>query len=136
MNPLKTLCIVAALAALLHTSAIAGSTPHGSSISYQGVLKQGGAPLNATADLKFRLYGDPSGGTQFGFEVTLLAQTIADGRFTVSLDFGACRDVMVPRPPRLVIGASESRRSRGWIPQRQTNLQRRSWKEGVPCGTC
>jgi hypothetical protein len=55
--------------------------------TYQGMLKQNGAPVNATLSMTFKLYDALTGGTQVGSSIT---QNVAvqNGLFTVQLDFG------------------------------------------------
>jgi hypothetical protein len=60
----------------------------GSGFTYQGRLKNGGNPANGQYDLQFTLYDTPTGGTQVGTPITITNQTVADGLFTVTLDFG------------------------------------------------
>jgi hypothetical protein len=67
----------------------AAASPTGSAFTYQGVLKQGGAPANGTYNLRFQLWDALSGGAQVGADVDLPAVTISNGQFTVELDFGA-----------------------------------------------
>jgi trimeric autotransporter adhesin len=61
----------------------------GSDFTYQGRLKQSGDPANGLYDLQFTLYDAASGGSQVGSSVTVISQTVADGLFTLPLDFGA-----------------------------------------------
>ncbi|GBC92056.1 hypothetical protein HRbin15_00518 [bacterium HR15] len=55
--------------------------------TYQGMLKQNGAPVNATLSMTFKLYDALTGGNQVGSSIT---QNVAvqNGLFTVQLDFG------------------------------------------------
>ena len=57
--------------------------------TYQGQLKSGGNPYNGKCDFQFKLYDASSGGSQIGSTITKANQTVTDGRFTVSLDFGS-----------------------------------------------
>jgi hypothetical protein len=56
--------------------------------TYQGVLKQSGNPLNATVDLRFRLYDAAVGGNQVGTTQALNNASIVDGLVTANIDFG------------------------------------------------
>jgi len=78
-----------ALSIFVGCSAWAGGppTPLGTAFTYQGVLKSGGSSVDGVFDLEFRLFDVPVGGTSLG-TVTLQNQTIEEGQFTVSLDFG------------------------------------------------
>ncbi|NOT49442.1 MAG: hypothetical protein HOP17_17085, partial [Acidobacteria bacterium] len=57
-------------------------------ISYQGNLKESGLAANANYDIEFRLYNALSGGTLIGTEIYLSPVAVADGVFSVKLDFG------------------------------------------------
>lgn len=58
----------------------------GTAFTYQGRLTDGGSPANGTYDFEFKLYDDVS--TQVGSTITVDDKTVADGLFTVELDFG------------------------------------------------
>ena len=62
--------------------------PAGTAFTYQGRLKLDGAPVNGTADFEFALWDAATGGSQLGSIVPASAVNIADGVFTVELDFG------------------------------------------------
>ena len=66
--------------------------PIDTSFTYQGRLISGGIPANGTYDFTFALYDALSGGAQVGGTVTQSGVTVADGLFTVQLDFGAIFD--------------------------------------------
>src|SRR5438067_10218682 len=92
----KSLSVIALALVALFLSALAvtaqGPKPHtpsaalGSGFTYQGQLKQNGAPVNGTLSLAFRLYAVPSGGSALG----TITQTvpITNSLFTTVLDFG------------------------------------------------
>jgi hypothetical protein len=64
----------------------AAQDPVGSAFTYQGRLMEGGNPANGLYDFKFELFDstdDPMGPV-----LTLTDQPVADGLFTVQLDFG------------------------------------------------
>ena len=84
----KGLKMVAAAAMCL--AAVAGSaTGHvGTSLTYQGKLKLSGQPVNANADLQFRLFDSSSGGSQVGSTQSHNSVAVQDGLFTRTLDFG------------------------------------------------
>ena len=77
---LFTLCAVTALAQT-------------TSFTYQGRLTDGGTPANANYDLQFTVWDALSGGTQqpqpSPVTVARNAVAVANGIFTVPLDFGA-----------------------------------------------
>lgn len=58
-----------------------------STFTYQGQLRNGGSPANATCDIAFRLYDNSSAGVMIGAPITA-AVTIANGMFTQPLNFG------------------------------------------------
>ncbi len=72
-----------AIALLLAISVSAQTTE----FTYQGSLKNGSAPANGNYDFEFRLYDAPSGGSQIGLLVTRTNVEVADGLFSVKLDF-------------------------------------------------
>src|SRR5688572_29819624 len=71
------------------SAAFAGAGPVGTGFTYQGQLQQGGAPYNGTADFEFRLFETSGGITQVAGPVLATNVTVAQGVFTVDLDFGA-----------------------------------------------
>ena len=73
-------------AASLTLSAYAQSS---TAFTYQGFLRDNGQPANGVYDLRFALYDSPSGGNQIGSIVYAEDVTVADGLFTVEVDFGA-----------------------------------------------
>lgn len=60
----------------------------GTAVTYQGRLMVSGSPADGPYDFEFRLYDAAAGGVQIGSVVTIDNGAVADGRFTVSLDFG------------------------------------------------
>ena len=82
------LALAAACAGLLLGQSARGGTL-GTEFTYQGRLKQTGAPVTGDYDLEFRLYDDPDAGTQVGLTQTLTDHPLANGLFTAPLDFGA-----------------------------------------------
>jgi hypothetical protein len=56
--------------------------------TYQGQLRDGGTNANGTYTMIFALYDSASGGNQIGSAITT-SPTLANGLFTVNLDFGA-----------------------------------------------
>jgi hypothetical protein len=65
------------------------ATPVGSGFTYQGSLKDGANPANGQYDLAFSLYDALSAGTLIAGPIPQTNQTVTDGLFTVTLDFGA-----------------------------------------------
>jgi hypothetical protein len=87
--------LLRALAALLATilalglAALAPAQTIGTAFTYQGALREGGAPVNGTRNLTFRLFDATSGGNQIGADIAMTSVVVVDGLFSVSLDFGA-----------------------------------------------
>ena len=77
-----------AIAALV-ASASSASAQVGTAFTFQGELKQSGSAATGQADLKFRLFDAETAGNQIGSELSLLSASLAAGRFTADLDFGA-----------------------------------------------
>jgi len=59
-----------------------------SAFTYQGELKRDGSPIDATCAMTFTLYDDAAAGSPVGSPVNADV-AVADGLFTVALDFGA-----------------------------------------------
>jgi len=80
-----------ALAVLIAASlsGVAGAqTPLGTTFTYQGQLKSDGSPANGSFNMEFRLFDVPAGGAPLATQ-TLPGVGVANGLFTVQLDFGA-----------------------------------------------
>ncbi|HKQ47646.1 MAG TPA: hypothetical protein VJZ71_06230 [Phycisphaerae bacterium] len=60
----------------------------GTVFTYQGQLKDVGSPANGPYDMIFRVFDADMAGTQSGVDYPLAAVPVADGLFTVNLDFG------------------------------------------------
>jgi hypothetical protein len=60
----------------------------GTSFTYQGQLSLNGSAANASADFRFRLYDAATAGTQIGSQISVPGLSLANGLFTVNLDFG------------------------------------------------
>lgn len=93
----KRSCTLAIVLVLLAAPSLALVQPYavGTAFTYQGQLKQGGLPVNGTADFEFSLWDEagsgqpPSGGNQIGSMVPASNVNVINGLFTVQLDFGA-----------------------------------------------
>src|SRR5580765_2505410 len=72
------------LCLFIATSARAQTTE----FSYQGSLKDNGAPANANYDFEFALFDALSGGSQIGATIPKNTVLVANGLFSVNLDFG------------------------------------------------
>lgn len=80
---LTALLIVTAFASLN-----ANAEPQGSTFTYQGELRFLDEPVTGTRDLTFKLFDAETGGGQIGPVVNAPGYPIADGIFTIDLDFG------------------------------------------------
>jgi len=69
--------------------AVAPQAAAGTGFTYQGRLTDGGSPTTGTYDLRFILYNALVGGSQIGRTLSRNNVTVADGFFTVELDYGA-----------------------------------------------
>jgi hypothetical protein len=83
--------VVSALSTLLATASLTLSAYAQSStaFTYQGFLRDNGQPANGVYDLRFALFDSEVGGNQIGSVVFVEDVTVADGLFTVEVDFGA-----------------------------------------------
>src|SRR3989442_6828030 len=92
MNP-KIATRRASLLLLLFTLCAVTALAQPTSFTYQGRLTDGGTPANANYDLQFTVWDALSGGTQqpqpSPVTVARNAVAVANGIFTVPLDFGA-----------------------------------------------
>ncbi len=79
-----------ALASLMATALPAEARePVSTAFTYQGELAATGAPAAGTFDIRFRLFDAASDGNQIGSTLCTNDLIIENGRFAVSLDFGA-----------------------------------------------
>lgn len=60
----------------------------GTAFTYQGQLMDAGSPANGNYDLNFRIFDADVDGNQYGVDYPLAAVPVANGLFTVALDFG------------------------------------------------
>ena len=61
----------------------------GTSFTYQGQLKNAGNPADGTFNMTFRIFDAPAGGAQPATAITIPNVDVADGLFSVELDYGA-----------------------------------------------
>lgn len=71
--------------ALTYNAAIAQTTE----FTYQGSLKDGANLANANYDFEFRLFDSLAGGLQLGATLPRNGVAVANGIFSVKLDFGS-----------------------------------------------
>lgn len=75
--------------ALAGAAAAAAQVPVNTAFTYQGELRSGGGLTTGVYDLRFSLHDALSGGVQIGTTLCLDNVTVTEGRFVVTLDFGA-----------------------------------------------
>lgn len=80
------LILIATLATLV--AGLVSAQTLGTAFTYQGQLQNGGSPENGSCDLQFALFDAATAGTQIGGTLTQSGVAIANGLFTVTLDFG------------------------------------------------
>jgi hypothetical protein len=97
---LLSVILVIVLLLVANTSAAAQSS---STFTYQGYLTNADGPVTATCDFQFSLFDASSAGSQIGPTLTHTAVSVAQGVFSVQLDFGLGTFNSVPR--HLEIGA-------------------------------
>src|SRR5262245_59460126 len=76
--------------ALLLVAITITALAQGTAFTYQGKLTDSGNAPNGNYDFEFRLFDSLSAGTQQGSTLTRTNVAVANGIFTVQLDFGAC----------------------------------------------
>lgn len=77
--------VVALFAWACSVVSVHGASPVGTAFTYQGQLKQGGTPVNGDFDFRFTLM---STGVPVGLPFCVQQLAVANGLFTVDLDFG------------------------------------------------
>ncbi len=81
---IQSLLIALAMLAGIHQAAAQGTT----AFTYQGQLRDGGTNANGTYAMTFKLYDALTSGGQIGSTISN-SPTLANGLFSVNLDFGA-----------------------------------------------
>ncbi|MCB9516141.1 MAG: DUF2190 family protein [Candidatus Krumholzibacteriia bacterium] len=87
-RPRKSLPLQLLTVLLLTLAVPALGAPVGTAFTYQGRLMDEGLPASGQYDLQLSLYDASAGGAQIGSTANLAGVNVADGRFTVRLDFG------------------------------------------------
>jgi hypothetical protein len=82
--PFRRYLLASALAVAF---AMPAMTVSAAPFTFQGVLEQGGTPLDGDADLVFKLFNSESGSNQVGSTITASAYPVLKGVFTIDLDF-------------------------------------------------
>jgi hypothetical protein len=85
----------------------ASARAQGTAFTYQGRLTAAGLPAEGPYEMRFALYGAVAGGAPVGGTLELPV-TVADGAFSVLLDFGACPACFDGAPRFLEIGVRPS----------------------------
>ncbi|MGE0481867.1 MAG: tail fiber domain-containing protein [Phycisphaerae bacterium] len=86
----RFVCIASAILGSVSLVAPAlAQSPLGSDLTYQGRLTESGSPVEGSAAMRFWLYDAASGGNVVAGPVDRLNVPLAEGLFTVELDFGA-----------------------------------------------
>ncbi len=84
LRPTLLAVLIACMGVLAQPSIAAPQLPD---FTYQGHLRQNGAPADGNYDLTFELYDAASAGVQVGSTITETGFAVTDGLFTVSLAF-------------------------------------------------
>src|SRR5689334_13133431 len=83
----RTLVSLAACLALVSgTSSALGQV--GTSVTYQGQLKNNGVSVNSPSDIRFSIWDAATGGTQIGTTDTKTAVAVSQGLFSTTFDCG------------------------------------------------
>ena len=77
------------LALSAFNSGLATALGQGTEFSYQGLLQNGGAPVDGNHDFQLKLYLDPYGNTQAGSTFITNTVFVSNDLFMLTLDFGA-----------------------------------------------
>ena len=96
--------LIAALASLM--AGVVQLHSQGTAFTYQGRLNEGSVPANGRYDLTFALYVDSAVGSAVSGIITNTGTPVANGLFTVTLDFGA--GAFDGRPRWLEIGVQRA----------------------------
>ena len=83
---ISTLSLFAILVSVTLTTTALAAAPLGTSVTYQGQLKQDGVPANGNLDMQFRLFDAATLGNQVGNPVTVNGVAVPNGLFTVTLN--------------------------------------------------
>lgn len=81
-------CTFVVFGALLAVASARAAVPQATAFTYQGQLAQNGTPTSGSHDISFALFDAATGGTQIGSTITQPGYPVANGVFTIDLDFG------------------------------------------------
>ena len=87
LTKIRLLLTLAALSTL--GSPLSTTFAQGTAFTYQGVLNQGGVPVNGPTDFTFTLHSAVAGASAVGASVVVGDLPVTNGLFTTTLDFGA-----------------------------------------------
>ena len=112
----------------------AAAGPLGTAFTYQGQLKQGGAPVNGPCDLRFQLWDAASGGSPVGGLVEKPGVQVTGGVFTAQVDFGGTPFAGEARWLELAVRCPAGSGSYVSLPDRQplTATPYALWAKGAP----
>jgi len=112
----------------------AAAGPLGTAFTYQGQLKQGGAPVNGPCDLRFQLWDAASGGSQGGSLGEKLGVQVTGGVFTAQVDIGGTSFAGEARWLELAVRCPAGSGSYVILPDRQplTAAPYALWAKGTP----
>jgi len=89
MNTLERSLVSLAIVLFAFQAEVLAGAPVETTITYQGQLKEAGAPLNGNVDLLFELFDAEVDGNSIGSPLLLENVPVVKGLFSVDLDFGA-----------------------------------------------
>jgi hypothetical protein len=84
----RTLVRLTMAVSLLGASLPGSADAVGTAFTFQGQLRQGANTANGPCDFEFVLFNMPADGTQLATTLTISSVIVADGLFTVPVDFG------------------------------------------------
>jgi hypothetical protein len=93
----NSLIVLALLALFTLNSEVSTARAQGTAFTYSGQIKVNGSPASGFYDMAFTLFITDAGGIPFAGPVVVDAVVVANGLFTVVIDFGPIESP--PRPP-------------------------------------
>ena len=89
MKAIRSSLLLLTILWVTHQAAVLAGVPVGTTVSYQGQLKEAGVPLNGNVDLQFELFDAEVEGNPIGSALLFEDVPVVKGLFSVELDFGA-----------------------------------------------